>query len=101
MNAAVTLRWPARMNTGSVRTGKSLRPWKSMSPPYRSKATRSPSMDTSMSWKRSPHPDMNPMEKAYSPSAGKVWSTLIPPRVPKGAPSTASHSCWDTDGGFE
>ena len=53
-----------------------------------------------MSWKRSPHPDMNVISKLYSPSAGKEWRTLMPPRVPNGAPSTRSHSCWETVGGF-
>ena len=51
-----------------------------------------------MSWSRSPHPDMKLIEKTYSPSAGKECGTLTPPRVPKGAPSTRSHSCCDTEG---
>ena len=33
-------------------------------------------------------PEVKTSEKVYSPSAGKVWSTTIPPRVPNGAPST-------------
>ena len=33
----------------------------------------------------------NAILKMYSPSAGNVWTTEIPPRVPYGAPSTMSH----------
>jgi hypothetical protein len=32
------------------------------------------------------------MRNVYSPSAGKLWTTEMPPRVPKGAPSTCA-SC--------
>ncbi len=49
---------------------------------YRSSATCAPSTETSMSWKRSPHPDMKPSVKTYFPSAGKECSALTPPRVP-------------------
>ena len=41
-------------------------------------------------------PEVNTSEKVYSPSAGNVCSTTIPPRVPNGAPSTWSHGCCDT-----
>ena len=43
---------------------------------------------------------MNASENVYFPSAGKSWRTLMPPRVPNGAPSTRSHSCCETEGGF-
>ena len=43
---------------------------------------------------------MNVMVKTYSPSAGKECSTLIPPRVPKGAPGARSQSCCEIEGGL-
>ncbi len=60
-----------------------------------STATRSPSIDTSISSPRTVLPNNWPvgiecscMRKTYSPSAGKVCITEMPPRVPNGAPST-------------
>ncbi len=58
-------------------------------------AARSPSIATSSSSPLTVLPNNCPvgiecscMRKLYSPSAGKVCITAMPPRVPNGAPST-------------
>ncbi len=63
-------------------------------------ATRAPSIETSSCSPVAVPPNSTPqalpwrsIRKTYSPSAGNVCSTEMPPRVPSGAPST--RRIWD------
>ena len=66
-----------------------------------SNAFRSPSMEISICSPLAVPPEtpprgrmLEPNPEDYSPSAGKLCTTEIPPRVPYGAPSARSH--WES-----